>query len=49
MRGGGGYHTLSPFQPDTGNLMINTCELELPDKAHPRYKINKGKRREQKF
>ena len=42
MRGGGGYHTWSKFQPDDENLLINTSELELPDLDHPRYKIDKG-------
>lgn len=43
MRGGGGYHTFSQFQPDDGNLLINTCDLQLSDIAHPRYKIDKRK------
>ena len=42
MRGGGGYHTWSKFQPDDGNLLINTSDLELPDPNFPRYKIDKG-------
>lgn len=32
---GGAYHSWSPTYPDSGGLLINTCDITLPEVVAP--------------